>query len=752
MEEFMPSANSAELKTYCSVILDEKFPKTLDYSIPSSMQSFLSLGARVEVPIKNQARKGYVIALKKEPSFSPVKPILGVLPKDLWLPEELFSLAKWMVQYYGSSFSQTLHAMIPTSVRKEVTPPKKLFLTLKKSRKETVKQIALFREKFPQRALVLELLLKQKKGIFLSEIQKKLKISRSPIDALIKEKALLSSKQIEAEEDFLSDLDFFPTEAKSLHEEQKQALEKIQNSLQKQAFQVHLLYGVTGSGKTEVYLQAIQTALDLGKSALLLVPEIALTVQLIEKLRARFQKPISVFHSKKSLGERYQNWMQVKREDRHILLGARSAVFAPAKHLGLIIVDEEHDGSYKQTEEQPTYHARDIAVIRGKMQGCTVILGSATPSLESIYNAEKNKYHLSQLSKRATQQSLPKVFIVDQKKEWQQAGGFTHFSKLLLEKMQLRAKLGEQTLLFLNKRGYYSVKICKACLQPHKCPHCALSLTFHKKADILLCHLCGYRTSPLQTCIHCKSPLGEFKGFGTQHVEACLKALLPDLRILRMDRDTMQNKHSHETTFSSFRSGKADVLIGTQMIAKGFHFPQVTLVGVLYPDFLLNLPDFRSSEILFQLLTQVSGRAGREDMEGEVVIQTFHPQHPIIQLSAKGDFFTFYQQEMGQRKKWGYPPFQRIIRLIFSGKKEESVQQKAEAFLQKLQQKLPPTIKAYPVVACGYAKIKDRFRFHSLLFTPQIKGVIDPIVRLKQSFASSSFSIFIDVDPTYTYF
>ncbi len=736
---------------FCSVVLDERFPKPLEYEIPFSLHCKASIGSRVEVPLKGGKKKGYIVSFHKKKNFPSVRPILQVLSQELSFPKELFPLAEWISSYYGCSLSKAFHSMIPKSVKEEIRPKKRLFITLKSPRKEIVKILPSFREKKPQRALVLDFLLKQKKSAYLQEILQATKISKAPIEALVREGILHSQALLSSEEDFFSDVEFFPTEKKPLNEQQKKALESVQKQLH--TFAVFLLYGITGSGKTEVYLQLIQTVLQKKRSVLILVPEVALTSQLIENLRSRLQKPIHVFHHKKSQGEKYQSWQKIQQEEGEILIGARSAVFAPLKNLGLIVVDEEHESSYKQTEESPTYHARDIAVMRGKWQNIPVLLGSATPSLESFYNTQTGKYQLLTLLKRANNQPLPKVKIVSQKKEWEKQGSFTHFSQELLQGIQKRVSLGEQTLLFLNKRGFYSCKICKGCLKPYNCPHCSLSLTFHKKENTLLCHLCGYRASLLQKCPSCKTfQAGDFKGFGTQHVEASLQALLPDIRVIRMDRDTTQKKESSEKIFQEFRAGKADVLVGTQMIAKGLHFPKVTMVGILNPDFLFHIPDFRSSEMLFQLLTQVSGRAGREEVAGEVMIQTFFPNHPLFALAAKGDFLSFYEGEMKQRKLFSYPPYQRIIRLIFSGVEESKVANKSATFFQKLKEELSPEVKILPPLPCGHAKIKDKFRFHISVFTKNVTKTMASILPLKEKYTSSSLFIFLDVDPSQLYF
>ena len=498
-------------------------------------------------------------------------------------------------------------------------------------------------------------------------------------------------------------------------------------------------------------MQSISQALSLKKSVLILVPEVALTSQLIEKFKARFQMPIAVLHHKRSMGERKEDWSSILKDNKKIIIGARSSLFCPAKNLGLIIVDEEHDSSYKQSEKFPSYHARDIAILRAKFEQATVILGSATPSIETYTKALQKKYTLSTLQKRAGSATLPQVHIIDMRKEFEKAGGFTHFSNDLIEGIKKRQKQGEQTLIFLNKRGYYSSQICTKCSQILSCPHCSTSLTYHKKEAILKCHLCDFYSSSMK-CPLCKSAdTLQYKGFGTEHVQKSLHALLPNIRTLRMDRDTTRKKTSHEELIHQFRSGKADILIGTQMIAKGFHFPSVTLACILNTDAALSIPDFRSSEYVFQLITQVSGRSGREDQKGEVIIQTFLPDHPMIQKAAKADYISFYEEEIESRKMFSFPPYSRMVKLIFSSKDEKKAKNYAENFRNALLKKIKEG-HIHKVVSSGYAKIKDAYRFQFLIRTRNILQTTQNINDLKKNFSCpSSVKLFIDVDPTHTF-
>lgn len=514
-----------------------------------------------------------------------------------------------------------------------------------------------------------------------------------------------------------------------------------------------MIFGVTGSGKTEIYLQAIQHALDIGRSAIFLVPEISLTSQLIEQFRSRFGMKLAIFHHRKSLGERLQAWQSMRNGSVKIAIGARSAIFSPAQNLGLIIIDEEHDSSYKQSE-MPAYHARDVAVMRAKMEDAVVVLGSATPSLESFHNAQNGKYHLSTLSKRATAADMPKVTIVDMKLAMQKSGGFTHFSEELLNSIKERCEKGEQSLLLLNRRGFHRMQMCADCRHIAKCPHCDLSLTFHRESNELRCHLCNFCTPPLKQCPACQSGSSlEYRGFGTEHVERSLHAIFPEIRTLRMDRDTTKAKDSHEELFKQFRSHKADVLIGTQMIAKGFHFPSVTLVGVLNADASLQIPDYRAGEMIFQLLTQVSGRSGRAELAGVVILQTFLPEHPLLRLAADQNFLAFYEKEIEERRAFLFPPFCRLIKLVFSGPNEQETLQAANDFRLALLNLSLSEATFLPAVAAGHPKIKDLYRFQFLIKTNQVQILSDRINQLRSSFPlPRQIFILIDVDPISTFF
>ncbi len=735
-----------------SVLLDQALDQPLDYLIPQHLQDTLLPGMRVEVPLRKQVRHGTVLSLKEKSPFSKLAPLLGLLHDTPFIQEDLFKLCQWISQYYCCPLRKVLKAALPPSVRGKLRHKEQLFVTPLLSANELAKTCEALRRSHSAQAKILDHLLKAPKGILLSELLEFEGTSRSSINTLVKNK-VLSLQKLRIDRAPFSSEDYFKSSAKTLSLEQQTALNAIQKDLNSNTFTPRLIFGVTGSGKTEIYLQAIEHALSLAKKVLFLVPEIALTSQTVERLYSRFDTQVALLHHRLSPGEKHDTWHHILKGDVSIVVGARSSVFVPLKPLGLIIIDEEHDSSYKQSDESPTYHARDVALIRAKFCHATVLMGSATPALESYTNALSGKYALSILKERPTKALLPSISLVDMRRNQDKNKGFTLFSDLLLDKIKTRLKLGEQTLLFLNRRGYHSAHMCKKCGHIMTCPECDLSLTYHLSSKTLSCHLCGYTLHPLpRSCPSCHSTDDlKFKGFGTEMVESALHALLPEVRTLRLDADTTKHKGSHEKLFKQFKAGKADVLIGTQMIAKGLHFPSVTLVGILNADSTLQIPDFRASEQMFQLSTQVAGRAGRAHLPGEVVIQTFMPEHPAIQLALSQDFTKFYAEEIAIRKEFGYPPFTHLVKLTASGADLEKTEQHLGKIRDFLITLLPTTAEILPIIPCGYARIKGKYRFQCLI---KSKDRISPLFdKVLATFPPDKhISLAIDVDPLTTFF
>ncbi len=746
----MPALQPLEI---AAVVLDNAIDKCLDYKIPEILYGKAYPGARVKIPVGSSMRMGTIVELKARSEFPNLKAIIEVLSDKPYLSPDLLKLASWMAQYYCCPLHKVMKALLPATIRKNVQAKAQLWVKPLIAGATLIALCKELRTRYPARAQVLELLLQNPKGMLLTELMEKGSLTRSPIDTLIKQK-ILAAQMMEIERCPLSDQEYFPTKPKTLNDEQQKTLQEIRADLQSAKFQTRLIYGITGSGKTEVYLQAIEAALQLSKGVIFLVPEIALTAQTIDRLKGRFKEKIAILHHRLSDGERRDMWHQIHAGHAPIVVGARSAIFSPVPNLGLILVDEEHEGSYKQTDEAPNYHARDIAVMRGKLCGCTVVLGSATPSLESYHNATTGKYALSILQKRADHATLPKIQIVDMRPEFERHRGYTLFSEQLIEAIKKRLERGEQTLLFLNRRGYHTAKMCMKCNHILQCPHCDVRLTFHRGENLLACHLCDHLLSPPpRQCPNCGAEEDfRFKGAGTEMVERALKAILPEVRTLRADADTTRHKGSHEILFKQFKAGKADVLIGTQMIAKGLHFPAVTLVGVLNTDGHLQIPDFRASESAFQLLTQVAGRSGRAALPGEVIIQTQLPEHPVIHLAEQQNFERFFELEIEARKFFEYPPFTHLIKLTCTGEKELETKTYAEKLRKELLATLPASYTLLPVVPCGHTRIKGRFRFQFLIKGTKLTTLQTQLAAIQARSHPGDIRLFIDVDPLSTFF
>jgi primosomal protein N' (replication factor Y) len=729
---------------YAAVIVDLAIPKALDYKIPEELLHRVEVGLRVKVPVQGRSYSGTILELKEKTEVTRTSFIQEL--SETSIPPDLLKLGLWISNYYCSPFFKVVKQLLPPSIRQGMEEKQHLFVKPLLSRPELA-QLCL--KKNGAQRIILDTLLQASKGLLLTELLEKTGASRSSITTLAKQGAV-SLSPLAIDRSPLAEHDFFPTKPKLLNPEQQTAFDHIARSLQSHTFQTHLLFGVTGSGKTEVYLQAIDTALEQGRSALFLVPEIALTSQTVERLRSRFQERVAILHHRLSHGQRRDSWHKIRSGEISLVVGPRSALFSPLKNLGLIIVDEEHDGAYKQSDEMPCYQGRDTAVMRGKLCGATVILGSATPSLESYTNALEGKYHLNPLLQRADHATLPTVHIVNMKPEYAKARSFTLFSEKLLDGIKKRIEAGEQTLLFLNRRGFHTSSSCEACGEALQCPHCSITLTFHKGANLLSCHLCSYETRPLTQCPSCKAnDTLKFKGAGTENVERALHAIFPSVRTLRLDADTTKHKGSHDKMFKQFRAGKADVLIGTQMIAKGLHFPSVTLVGILNPDMSLHIPDFRASEHVFQLITQVAGRSGRSQLKGEVILQTTLPQHPLFLQAATLDYPAFYQTEIAARESFNYPPFRHLVKLVFSGKDPTLTESHAHKLRSHLLHHLPPSFELSPIIPCGYAKIKNHYRFQCLIKGPTTRPIADLLRTIP---VPSSLRFLIDVDPLATYF
>ncbi|EIT2071948.1 primosomal protein N' [Enterococcus faecalis] len=553
----------------------------------------------------------------------------------------------------------------------------------------------------------------------------------------------------EAYRDPFANQTFEKTTALSLNAEQQVAVETILQSVQEQQSQTYLLEGITGSGKTEVYLQVIAEVLNQGKTAIMLVPEISLTPQMVQRFKSRFGEHVAVMHSGLSQGEKYDEWRKIERGEAEVVGGARSAIFAPIENIGVIIIDEEHEASYKQ-EETPRYHARDLAIWRSEYHHCPVVLGSATPSLESRARAQKNVYQRLRLTQRANQAAtLPTIDVVDMRQEVEN-GNVSSFSMSLQEKLQERLEKNEQSVLLLNRRGYSSFVMCRDCGYVLPCPNCDISLTLHMDSKTMKCHYCGHEERIPYRCPNCGQDKIRYYGTGTQKVEEELQTLLPDSRILRMDVDTTRRKGAHEKILRTFGEGQADILLGTQMIAKGLDFPNVTLVGVLNADTALNLPDFRSSERTFQLLTQVSGRAGRAEKPGEVIIQSFNPEHYAIQLAKAQDYEDFYTKEMYIRHRGDYPPYYFTVQITASHPEENEAAKQMFQIATKLKQGLSPQAILLGPTPNAIMRVNNRYFYQVIIKykqEPMLQPLLKEILTDTQRATARGLKLSIDAEP-----
>ena len=656
---------------YADIIVDisqEKLDKTFQYLVPKEMEPEIEEGKKVRIPFGKGGREitGYVVGLSSEPKIEEerIKPILAVEEQGMEIESRLISLAAWIARNYGSTMNQALKTVLP--VKEKAAARERRYICLKADPKICDSLLNEYVRKHYRAKERLMRALLQKKILEYSSAIKEMKISPEVVRGFEKEELI----SVEKERCYRTPLPrmLSPEKPALLNEEQQQAVREILEEWDLEFSRPCLIKGVTGSGKTEVYMELIRHMLEQGRQVILLIPEIALTYQNVSRFYARFGEKVSLIHSRMSQGERYDQFERAKEGKISVMIGPRSALFTPFPRLGLILIDEEHEDSYK-SEKTPCYHARETAMQRGKMEGAYVVMGSASPSVESYYKAQTGTYRLVRLEQRYGGSSLPAVSIVDLREELK-TGNRSVFSELLTGKIQERLKKKEQVILFLNRRGYSGFVTCRSCGHVMKCPHCDVSLTSHRNGR-LICHYCGYETMDVQKCPVCGSPyIGGFRA-GTQQIESLVLKSFPGAKVLRMDADTTRKKDDHEKILSAFGRGEADMLIGTQMIVKGHDFPRVTLVGVLAADLSLCSGDYRAGEKTFQLLLQAVGRAGRGERPGEAVIQTYHPDHYSIQAAAAQDYDWFYQEEMDYRSLMDYPPMAAMAAVRGAGKEEE---------------------------------------------------------------------------------
>lgn len=674
---------------YADIIVDisqEKLDRTFQYAVPQQFREKTGIGTRVRVPFGKGGREitGYVIGLSEEPKVEPsrIKEILGPVEQGIAIESRLISLASWIGKNYGSTMNQALKTVLPVKEKKK--KQEKRFLSLTGNKEDAMEYLEECEKKhYTARARLLKALI-ENSTLPVSQAEEEFKATASVIRSLA-DKGFLS---VESQRVYRSPMKLSGEEVvkKPLTPEQRITADAVLEEWKRENPRPALIRGVTGSGKTEVYMELIEEVLARGKQVIVLIPEIALTYQTVERFGRRFGACVSFMNSRLSAGERYDQFELAREGKISIVVGPRSALFTPFPNLGLIVMDEEHESSYK-SEKTPCYHAREVAVQRGIMEDARIVMGSATPSVESYEKGKSGEYQLLTLENRFEGRALPNVHIVDLKEELRE-GNRSIFSRLLQEKIKERLQRREQIILFLNRRGYTGFVSCRSCGHVMKCPHCDVSLTSHRNGK-LICHYCGYTIPEVKTCPSCNSPyIGGFKA-GTQQIEELVHRLYPEARVLRMDADTTRKKDDHEKILAAFAAREADVLVGTQMIIKGHDFPEVTLVGVLAADLSLNGEDFRSGEHTFQILAQAAGRAGRGVKPGEAVIQTYQPEHYSITASASQDYEAFYNEEISYRMLMGYPPAKAMLALRGACKDEELLNQ-ALSYCKKYIEKICP--------------------------------------------------------------
>ncbi len=785
--------------------------RPFDYQVPAEWSNVIEMGCRVKVPFGPRNVLGFVVGLKNETEvpLNKIKAITQILDIEPVLTEEMLLMAKWLKNETICYEIDALQVMLPSALRAKyekiiimqegqaVAIPKEVQDIFGKRQKANFKEferaglLPLLKQLITDHIVRLENIVKQQghvKEIRMVKISDNLEDLEKAIEGAaraakqrfliewmgrhmgeiltpqqIYEETAVTSSVLQAvidkgaaqfiQEEVYRDpftKEVSRTSSLQLTEEQDVALKAITASMEERAGKTFLLHGVTGSGKTEIYLQAIQKVLDDGKEAIMLVPEISLTPQMTERFRSRFGELVAVMHSGLSVGEKYDEWRKIQQGKVSVVVGARSAIFAPFTNIGLIILDEEHESTYKQ-EDSPRYHARDVAIWRSEFHKCPVILGSATPALESFARAKKDVYTLLTLKQRALHQALPTVFIADMREELQK-GNRSMFSEQLVEAIRTRLEKQEQMVLFLNRRGYSSFVLCRDCGTVVQCPNCDISLTYHRTSEKLKCHYCGYEERVPQICPQCQSEHIRYFGTGTQKVEEEIYKLFPEARVLRMDVDTTKQKGAHEQILQAFGEEQADILLGTQMIAKGLDFPNITLVGVLSADTSLHLPDYRAAERTFQLLTQVSGRAGRHNKHGEVIIQTYTPEHYAIELAQIQDYEPFYEREMFLRRRSSYPPYFFVALVQISHEDVMMAAEYAGRVAEWLRGNLSNQVAIIGPTTASISRLQNRYRYQCLIkykIEPNLIAVLQRLLAMyRAEWIKQGILMTVDLDPS----
>jgi primosomal protein N' (replication factor Y) len=725
---------------------------TFTYRIPHELRGRINEGARLKLPFGKRNLTGYAVALHDElpPEIeideSKIKDVLEVLDDEPLITPEILRLTQWTAEYYASFWGEMLKAALPAGLHAEKVRPKRR----KAVRLLTTIPDADDKPLTEQQEWILEMLGANGGEMLFTEIIERADVGASPINTLAK-RGLVEVYVQDIRRDPLAGADLGRGDDFELTAEQHAALDAITTALKNEReYKAFLLHGVTGSGKTEVYIRAIQATLDRGRSALMLVPEIALTPLFSRRLRAVFGKEVAILHSNLGAGERYDEWRRIHRGDARVAIGTRSAVFAPLADLGLVIVDEEHDSSYRQ-HESPFYNARDVAVMRANLAGAVAVLGSATPAMESFHNARNGKYEYLRLPERFGGRSLAEAKLIDMREVFKKAGKDVPLSPELLAAISETHERGEQIIILLNRRGFSQFVLCRTCGETIKCKNCDITLTFHRGAAQLLCHYCNYREKSPRVCPQCKSEYLYFVGEGTENIEAQLRKKFPEIRIARIDRDTMSHKGELDRVLLDFAGGRIDMLVGTQMIAKGHDFPRVTLVGVISVDIGLGLPDLRSAERTFQLITQVAGRSGRGEKPGRVLIQTYYPEHYALRHAVAQDYEGFYGDEIKFRERLAYPPFLVLASIMVKHRDHANASRTASILRRALDAaNTAKHIRVLGPAPASLSRLKNEYRIQLILkgqTRRALRETLDIALADAESHGAEMRTVYVEIDP-----
>ncbi len=750
----------ASVGLFAGLVFNRPIEQVLTYRVPERMAGQIRVGQRVRAPLGrgDKLAPGYCVRLDREPpdGLDPfrIKEVVELLDPLPLIDDRMLELSRWLAEYYACSWGQALDAVIPAGVKKHAGTRIGTFLVVPEETREALREPTTAPKLSVKQSAALEVLCRDDEPLTIADVARLAKCGPGPVQALLKQGLVHTVRRrlpIGFANPPASSSPAPPAERPAadsqpglvLTAEQSTILEQIQPALDSGEFTPFLIHGVTGSGKTEVYLSAIERVVARGREAIVLVPEISLTPQTIRRFRRRFGR-VAVLHSHLSDAERHRHWQSIAAGEIEVVVGVRSAVFAPARRLGLIVIDEEHEGTFKQ-ETTPRYHARDVAVKRAQMEKIPILLGSATPSLETWRNADRGRYRRLSMPSRVGDRPMPEVQLIDLRHEKTPLGGL---SESLRQAMAQALKDGGQVILLLNRRGFHTFVICPKCGGVVKCHSCDVAVTYHRSRHLLICHTCDAERACPPACPSCRATGLHYGGIGTERLEREVELAFPEYRSRRMDSDTMRSPGSHEQVLSAFKEGEIRILLGTQMIAKGLDFPDVTLVGVVNADTALHLPDFRAAERTFQLVAQVAGRTGRGDRPGRVLVQTYAPEHPAIQAAARHDYLAFVAGELPEREKYGVPPFGRLVRLIARGPEESAVFEYLQQMADALRSAAEPGVRVLGPAPAPILKIRNLFRFHIQLRCPSPR----PLQVLAHNVPSKipaphGIELAIDVDP-----